>query len=458
MTKRPEFHFTPEKNWMNDPNGLSFFNGNYHIFFQHNPVSLFWGNMTWGHSISKDMFDWKHQENALIPGDKEDRDGCFSGSAFEKDGELYLAYTGIIMTEKIIDKHGNPVLAGPDTMISTQMFAKSEDGIKFEKLDEPKIVAPEGYCPAHFRDPKVFRKNNKWYMVVGAKKNGKGRVLLYTSEDLKDWKVLHEFFEENMGFMWECPDLFDLQDKQMLIFSPQGIGTEGQEHLAGYYLGEFNYETGEFNHEEFKVLDHGFELYAPQTFEDAKGRRIMIAWLVNHEPFVGEKWTGMMTLPREIKLVERKITMYPVEELKKYRKNEIKLNEIIENESLKIDSEIYDLEFELDSSKDFEIILAENNGNGLKLRYSKDKKEMVFDREGVINDFKALEIFGTTRKFTIDLKEKSNFRVIQDKNVIEIYINGGEKVLTSLVNLRPEQKNIKFSNKVQNIKLYELKK
>lgn len=270
MNKRPLFHFTPIKNWMNDPNGLCYYKGKYHLFYQHNPENQYWGNMTWGHATSDDLFNWEHLPYAISPDIPEDIDGCFSGSGFVKDDELYLAYTGVIMTTKKINEYGNTVTVGENDLISTQLFAKSKDGFTFEKLSEPKIVAPEGYCTAHFRDPKIWGKNGKYYMVLGGKKDNKGRVLFYQSEDFKNWKFVNEIYEENMGFMWECPDFFELDGKSILVFSPQGIGKEGQEHLAGYYMGDFDYETGKLTHKEFQVLDNGFELYAPQTFKDKK--------------------------------------------------------------------------------------------------------------------------------------------------------------------------------------------
>ena len=167
MNKRPLFHFTPIKNWMNDPNGLCYYKGKYHLFYQHNPKNLYWGNMTWGHATSDDLFNWEHQPYAISPDIPEDIDGCFSGSGFVKDDELYLAYTGVIMTTKKINEYGNTITVNENDLISTQLFAKSKDGFTFEKLSEPKIVAPDGYCTAHFRDPKIWEK--KWEILYGVR-------------------------------------------------------------------------------------------------------------------------------------------------------------------------------------------------------------------------------------------------------------------------------------------------
>lgn len=457
MNKRPLFHFTPIKNWMNDPNGLCYYKGKYHLFYQHNPENLYWGNMTWGHATSDDLFNWEHLPYAISPDIPEDIDGCFSGSGFVKDDELYLAYTGVIMTTKKINEYGNTVTVGENDLISTQLFAKSKDGFTFEKLSEPKIVAPEGYCTAHFRDPKIWEKNGKYYMVLGGKKDNKGRVLFYQSEDFKNWKFVNEIYEENMGFMWECPDFFELDGKSILVFSPQGIGKEGQEHLAGYYMGDFDYETGKLTHKEFQVLDNGFELYAPQTFKDNKGRRIMIAWLVNHHPFPEEDWTGMMTLPRELKIIDDKLYMYPVEEFNKYRKN-LEIYKKMDTEfQIEVTDKIYDVEFKLNCDKNFEIIIGDKERKGLKLTYSSQDKRIIFDRSGAVNNFESLEIFGTKRVVNYTLSDDTDFRIIRDKNVVEIYINKGEKVFTSLVNFTEEQNFITIVGESNVVKVYSLK-
>lgn len=457
MNKRPLFHFTPIKNWMNDPNGLCYYKGKYHLFYQHNPKNLYWGNMTWGHATSDDLFNWEHQPYAISPDIPEDIDGCFSGSGFVKDDELYLAYTGVIMTTKKINEYGNTVTVNENDLISTQLFAKSKDGFTFEKLSEPKIVAPDGYCTAHFRDPKIWEKNGKYYMVLGGKKDNKGRVLFYQSEDFKNWKFVNEIYEENMGFMWECPDFFELDGKSILVFSPQGIGKEGQEHLAGYYMGDFDYEIGKFTHKEFQVLDNGFELYAPQTFKDNKGRRIMIAWLVNHHPFPGEDWTGVMTLPRELKIIDDKLYMYPVEEFNKYRKK-LEIYKKVDTEfQIEMTDKVYDVEFKLNCDKDFEIAIEDKGKKGLKLTYSSQDKTIIFDRSGAVNNFESLEIFGTKRVVNYNLSGDIDFRIIRDKNVVEIYINNGEKVFTSLVNFTEEQNFITIVGESNVVKVYSLK-
>lgn len=455
MDKRPKLHFTPPKNWMNDPNGLCFYKGEYHLFYQHNPENCYWGNMTWGHAKSKDLFSWEHLDYALIP-DKgfADEDGCFSGSAFIENDELYLAYTGIVMTEKKINEHGNPVTATDDSMISTQLFAKSKDGIHFEKL-ETEIVAPQNSCKAHFRDPKVWKKDEIYYMVVGAKELGKGKILLYKSEDLKDWEVLSKIKKDDFGFMWECPDMFSLDGKDVLIFSPQGIGENGQEHISGYFVGELDYGTGSYNFDKFNLLDYGFEYYAPQTFLDGKGRRILIGWLVNHAPLPGENWSGMMTLPRELKVIGERLYSYPVEEILSYRKELVQVGSVTEK-SIEILDGTFDMEFKVNLDKDFNLTIFKNKVEGLELSWDEKTSVLNLDRSGVINGFKPLETFGVKRELEISNRGVVDFRVIGDKSVVEIYVNGGEFVMSSVINRDKTQNNIFFKGEFEDIKLWKI--
>lgn len=457
MTKKPLFHFTPPKNWMNDPNGLCFYKGEYHIFYQHNPKNPYWGNMTWGHGKSKNLFQWEHLPYALSPEkDFPDEDGCFSGSAIEKDGDLYLIYTGIVMTEKKINEHGNEMLAHDDAMISTQLFAKSEDGVNFKKDTSIKILAPENCCKAHFRDPKVWKNGDTWYMVVGAKEKNEGKILIYKSKDFREWVVLSEIKKDNLGFMWECPDLFTLSDKEVLIFSPQGIGTAGQEHVSGYFLGDLNYENGEYSGDEFTLLDCGFEFYAPQTFTDEKDRRILIGWLVNHAPLPGEDWTGMMTIPRELKVIENKLYSYPIDELLEYRKNYNNLV-VSKNESFTYEvGNSFDMELKVNPVNDFEINLFNNNSEGLKIFWNSKENTLTLDRSQVLNGFKPLETFGTERKLVLPSKDLLEFRIIADKSVVEIFINKGEYVMSAVINPNENQNKIFFLGDFQDVAIWNL--
>jgi beta-fructofuranosidase len=166
----PQFHLAPAAGWINDPNGLVYINGVYHAFYQHHPYDENWGPMHWGHAISRDLAHWQHQPIALAPGDDYDKDGCFSGCAVDDNGVLTLIYTGHVWLDKVGDD---------DQVREVQCLATSEDGVHFVKHG-PVLAPPEGI--QHFRDPKVWRENDGWWMVVGAKQNGLGQARLYRAD------------------------------------------------------------------------------------------------------------------------------------------------------------------------------------------------------------------------------------------------------------------------------------
>ncbi|WP_407536605.1 hypothetical protein QCB49_11380 (plasmid) [Cetobacterium somerae] len=160
MNKRPHFHFTPDSNWMNDPNGLSYYKGEFHLFYQHNPKNCYWGNMTWGHAKSKDLFNWEHLPYALNPDSKVfgDIDGCFSGSAIVERDELLLFYTGVEMKTKKLNEFGNIVTVGSNDLIPSQILAKSIDGINFKKIQKLSLELPKSYCRSHVEIQKCGEK------------------------------------------------------------------------------------------------------------------------------------------------------------------------------------------------------------------------------------------------------------------------------------------------------------
>ena len=263
---RQDYHFMPQTGWINDPNGLIFYKGKYHIFYQYNPYYGHWDYMHWGHAVSEDLVHWEHLPLALAPSETYDdhyRGGCFSGSAIEHDGKLFLMYTGCTNNGSGFEQ--------------TQCIAFSEDGIHFEKYEgNPVLTAPEGVPKHLFRDPKVWKNDGKYYMICGASKNNLAQALLYVSEDMLHWEFFSVLAQSRgeWGYMWECPDFFPLGDKYVLLVSPMGAG----ERTCVYMVGDFSYETGKFVWDVSGEADWGFDFYAPQSFVDGKGRRLVIGW------------------------------------------------------------------------------------------------------------------------------------------------------------------------------------
>ena len=289
---RQRYHFMGPCGWINDPNGLIYYKGKYHFFYQFNPYSGFWSQMHWGHAVSDDLLHWEHLPVALAPSeiyDDHPQGGCFSGSAIEKDGDLYLVYTGTA-------NNGNG-------FEQTQNVAVSVDGVHFSKCEgNPVIEPPEGVPHDFFRDPKVWEHEGLYYLVCGAQRDGRAQALLY------HWEFFNVLFESRgeWGFMWECPDFFPLGDKWVFLCSPMGIG----ERTTVYFVGDFDYGTGSFTYTVTGEADWGFDFYAPQTFQDGNGRRIMVGWANGWDwmpfwkdwgPTWREGWCGSFAVPREVR-------------------------------------------------------------------------------------------------------------------------------------------------------------
>lgn len=310
------YHLMPPAGWMNDPNGLIYWNGEYHVFYQHYPYESKWGPMHWGHAKSKDLVHWEHLPIALAPSEDYDSGetggyGCWSGSAVDNNGVLTLVYTGHVDGR---------------TPMEVQCLATSTDGVAFNKsVANPIIGAAPEEGGFGFRDPKVWQHDGQWYMVVGYGKDGLGKALMYTSSDLLTWRYLGVAAESDgtMGDMWECPDLFPLGDgdDHVLIISPMNMGATKTMYLTG----KLNYETGKFDYRDAERLDYGFDFYAPQTLVDGQGRRILMGWMNIWGAQMPEQidgWMGAFTLPRELTLAEDgTLRMQPVAELAVLRKS-----------------------------------------------------------------------------------------------------------------------------------------
>lgn len=303
-----KYHFEPKLGWMNDPNGLIYYKNQYHAFFQHNPHDTKWGPMHWGHAISEDLIHWKEVPIALFPDmDYEDDGGCFSGSAIEKDGRLYLIYTSVSK------RYGQ-----------SQSIAWSEDGIHFTKYENNPVIAhfPEEGS-GDFRDPKVFEYNGEYRMIVGTKHDDIGRIVQYASKDLLRWEYLGVLFEDTeYKNVIECPDIYCIDGRWILMYS--AIGKKNcREH---FYMG--NYDGKSFVPEHILMPEYGPQFYAAQTFE-VQGKRILIGWFYDWdiESRNDAKAVGAFTIPREVSVDGDKIRLYPVEQVRELLISEDKYND-----------------------------------------------------------------------------------------------------------------------------------
>lgn len=306
--QRPQFHLLPARNWMNDPNGPVFFNGNYHMFFQYNPMGAVWGNMSWNHAVSTDMLHWKHLPVALTPTpESPDAYGVFSGTAITVGKRVYMVYTATRTST-----HALATLKdGGKPIQESQCIAWSDDPnlVHWTKDPNPVIpLPPKGLDITGFRDPSPWKQDGVYYMAVGSGVARKGGcVLLYRSPDLKQWEYLHPLAEGawngqhtanpcDDGEMWECPDFFALDGGHVLIYSTLG--------KVIWQSGSFDTTTLKFTATKTGVLDFD-AFYAPKTQLDATGRRILWGWIPERRPdaaMLKAGWSGMMSLPRTMRL------------------------------------------------------------------------------------------------------------------------------------------------------------
>ena len=239
-------HVKAPGNWVNDPNGMIYYKGQYHLFYQHFPYAPRWGTMHWGHAVSPDLIHWEHVGVALFPSLSEDQNGCFSGSAVEENGVMHLFYTGVHYNQ-VNPKDIHQCLDQDFT--SAQLHLTSKDGMHFDVFGDKEVVIPALTDPeigdnTHTRDPKVWKGSDAWYMVLGSTtKDHKGEALFYKSEDLSHWHLAGQATtKQKLGWMWECPDLFNVNGRSVFVFSPMELieDTDGYADRTICMLPEFD--------------------------------------------------------------------------------------------------------------------------------------------------------------------------------------------------------------------------
>lgn len=425
---RNKYHIMAPIGWINDPNGLCEFNGKYHCYYQYSPLTPMGGLKFWGHSVSNDLVNWEDKGVALYPDIDEDRDGVYSGSAFVKNDTIYFFYTGNVKYEGEYDY----ILTGREQNV---ILVTSKDGINFS---EKRVVLKNSDFPKdmslHVRDPKVWEEDGVYYMVLGARTaDNEGCILLYKSNNIYNWEFVSvpAGKQDNMGYMWECPDIFKLDNNDILMFSPQGIDPKGYKYnniyQCGYAKGKFNDDKKEFKFDEFIEIDRGFDFYAPQTFEDSKGRRIVIGWMgvpdaIEHKnPTINNFWQHQLTIPRELVLKNNKLYQLPIDELKKLRiGNSIKKDVDLNKGSILdiFESNTFELNIDFRESNKFEIILRED----CKLSFSDNVFKLELGKSGYGRDMRAVEI-----DYIYSIK------IFSDNSSLEIFLNNGEEVFSTRI-------------------------
>ncbi|MRS88915.1 sucrose-6-phosphate hydrolase [Enterobacteriaceae bacterium RIT714] len=411
----PQWHPAPVTGLMNDPNGFIWYAGRYHLFYQWNPLDCDHRYKCWGHWSSADLVHWQHEPMALMPDEEYDRNGCYSGSAVDNKGELTLCYTGNVKFDD-------------GSRTAWQCLAVQNAAGGFDKLG-PVLPLPSGYT-GHVRDPKVWQQNGIWYMVLGAQdQQQRGKVLLFKSADLQCWHACGEIAGhgvnglQDAGYMWECPDLFELDGTHVLICCPQGLAREPHRYLNHYpcawMSGDVALESTTFNHGPLHELDAGFEFYAPQTTLSADGRRILIGWMgvpdgeEMLQPTRKYGWIHQMTCPRELQFREGKLYQQPIRELTALREEEHQW------QGHASDAPCMDagrVEFILMPDGPLEVNFADT------LWLSVDEQGIRLQRQSLKNDEMLVRYW---------LGNVTSLRVLCDCSSVEIFINDGEGVMSS---------------------------
>jgi len=455
VEQRPVYHLSSPVGWMNDPNGFSVYQEDYHLFFQYHPFSNTWGPMHWGHCKSKDFIRWEYLPIAMSPDESYDKGGCYSGSAIEVEGKHVLIYTGVI--DRYLED-------GLHDYRQVQCMAKG-DGLNYCKYKGNPIITgdslPEGSCTKDFRDPKVWKEGEHYYLVVGSRSDDNdGQVLLYQSDNLEQWEFLTILDQSKgkYGKMWECPDFFPLGDKQVLLVSPQDMRAKGYEFHNGnnsiFIYGYYDKSAHQFEREKVTSADYGLDFYAPQTLQTADGRRIMIGWMQSWDAKLTTSslnWSGMMTLPRELVLREGKIYQNPVRELKKYHKNKIEYRErkITQTTVLEgIRGRIIDLQVDITEFdfQHFAIRFAYSEEYEMLLQYNHLRKCLTIDRtySGLVRDVVCRRKMAAEPYVSKTQKEVLNLRLLLDRYSVEVFVNKGEKVMSSVFHTPMEADGIIF--------------
>lgn len=430
------FHLEMPFGLINDPNGLAFQAGVYHIFYQWNPLGCEHRNKCWAHVKTRDFIHYTMPELSLWPSDVYDKDGCYSGCGIAEGEKLRILYT-------CNRKEGNVRI--PAQRLGTLL----PDG----SIHKDAIIIsdhPEGIT-GHFRDPFLFERRGHRYLVIGAQraKDKGGTALVYAKQN-GVWQSLGEIHTrlENFGYMWECPNLLKFGSYDVLTFCPQGL--ESREHdrqnlyQAGYIAGHLSLDSMEMmQHTKFQELDRGFDFYAPQIFEH-EGRHLLIGWMgmpdrEEEYPSKEKGWMYNLTMPRELRLRQGHIYSRPARELKDLRVQETAV--ALEKQSVK---EIHQELFE-GSEILLELELGEARKVMLTLVYGLEKLVLCYDRvqQLMTIDRSGMKLGGRGKRcFKLFVEQTLSLQIFVDKTAVEAFFQHGEETASILVfpekNIQPE--------------------
>lgn len=427
---RLNYHIQPITGLLNDPNGFSYFNNQWHLFYQAYPFGAVHGVKSWYHLVSDNLIDWQELGLALQPDSKYDSHGVYSGSAFPFGDQLLLTYTGNVRNQEW-ERH------------SYQLGALMDTNNEITKISTPFIPSPPAGYTQEFRDPQIFKYEEKYVMLIGAQNTKQeGQILTYTSDDLKEWQFIGplSFTDKKMGFMIECPNLVFYKGRPILLFCPQGLDKNichyDNIYPNMYVVAEkFDLATNTLiGAGSLKNLDEGFDVYATQAFNAPDGRVLAISWIGLPEieyPTDQEGWAHCLSLVKELHLIGDVLFQQPIQESKKLQTTPMqKLKGTSSTESFDLHTNSYEakLTFTKDAKGTITLFHDPIKNNGLTISFDSKHGKMKVDRNHSEHPFATA--FGSQREFEIT-KQPLNLQIFVDSSVVEIFINQGEQTLTA---------------------------
>lgn len=427
-TWRLGYHIQPVTGLLNDPNGFSFFNGKWQLFYQSYPMGAVHGLKSWYHLTSTNLIDWHEEGTKLLPDSPYDSHGVYSGSALPVADQLFLAYTGNVRDTDW-------------TRYSYQLGAWMQPSGAIEKIPVPLIKAPPIGYTSDFRDPQVFRHEGAYWMTIGAQNEaGEGKILTYQSSDLLSWHFQGEliFTDQPMGFMIECPNLLIDETFALLIFCPQGLDPAvcpyGNIYPNTYLLGDaFDAETNQLtNPSALKNLDEGFDVYATQAFRAPDQRLLAVSWVGLPEidyPTDTEGWAHCLSSIKELVVKENKLYQRPVAEMKHLRLGEaMKFSSSADTfHETATNRYEFSLSFDTLSSGTLTLYTDEVQKQGLAIHFDSYHGKLTIDRRQA--GLRFGDDYGFVRSFSIEQKPLQ-LQIFVDTSIVEIFVNDGEQVAT----------------------------
>ncbi len=442
---RPSFHFTPQAHWMNDPNGLVFHNGIYHLFFQHYPHAMVWGPMHWGHATSTDLLTWQEQPIALKP---DELGMIFSGSVvIDAQNTSGLGKDGRAPWIAVFTHHDPVAEKANETHVESQSLAYSLDkGKTWTKYKNNPVLKNPGL--RDFRDPKVFwhEASSTWLMSLATG----DRIAFYSSPDLKNWHKQGEFGQDAGAHsgVWECPDLFPLtlngKTRWVLLVSIARGGPAGGS-ATQYFIGDFDGKTFTPETKQTRWLDYGPDNYAGVTWHNTPGRALFIGWMSNWEyatKVPTAPWRSAMTLPRELTLrqvgKQTLLASLPAKETQALggKRSALKVDaingEIDFSKIVKQTKGRFSLEFRAPQLRDFTLALSNKMGDELHIGFDQKANEYFIDRRKAgLNEFNPAFASRHVAPHLADTPD-ADITLYFDATSVELFADGGITSMTSL--------------------------